>query len=112
MRSGKAAGPDGLPVDIYKEFKDELIGPLLDMYVEAFQQECLPPSLKSALITLILKPGKSPVESGSYRPISLLNMDAKIIAKALGMRLEKVLPLLVLSDQNGFVKNRQGWVEP
>ena len=62
MRGGKAAGPDGLPIDIYKEFKDRLIGPLLDMYVEAFRQGSLPPSLKSALITLILKPGKSPVE--------------------------------------------------
>lgn len=109
MRGGKAAGPDGLPIDIYKEFKDELISPLLDMYVEAFQQGCLPPSLRSALITLILKPGNSPVECGSYRSISLLNTDAKIIAKALGMRLEKVLPLLVHSDQNGFVKNRQGF---
>lgn len=109
MKGREAAGPDWLPIDIYKEFKDKLIGPLLYMYIEAFRQGCLPPSLRSALITLILKPGKSPEESGSYRPISLLNTDAKIIAKALAMRLEKVLPWLVYSDQNGFVKNHQGF---
>lgn len=60
MRGGKAAGPDGLPVDIYKIFKDKLIEPLLAMYEEAFQQGCLPDSLRRALITLILKPIKSP----------------------------------------------------
>lgn len=66
MRGGKAAGPDGLPVDIYKIFKDKLIEPLLAMYEEAFQQGCLPDSLRSALITLILKPNKSPTNCTSY----------------------------------------------
>lgn len=103
MRGGKAAGPDGLPVDIYKIFKDKLIKPLLAMYDEAFQQGCLPDSL----ITLILKPNKSPTNCTSYRPISLLNTDAKIIAKVLAKRLEPVLPMVINPDQNGFVKNRQ-----
>lgn len=90
MRGGKAAGPDGFPIDIYKEFKEKLIAPLLDMYVKAFQQGYLPTSLKSGLITLIPKSGKSLVECGSYRPISLLNAEAKIIAKVLAIRLEVV----------------------
>lgn len=109
MNSNKAAGPDGIPIDIYKEFKEKLISPLLDMFTEAFQQGCLPFSLRSALITLILKPEKPPIECGSYRPISLLNSDAKIIAKVLAMRLEEVLPQLIHPDQNGFIKNRQGF---
>lgn len=35
MRGGKATGPDGLPVDIYKIFKDKLTEPILSMYEEA-----------------------------------------------------------------------------
>ena len=80
MGGGKALGPDGLPIDIYKLFKAKLIAPLLDVYLESFKTGCLPDSLRGALITLILKPGKAPTERGSYRPISLLNSDAKIIA--------------------------------
>ncbi len=109
MKGGKAAGPDGLPIDIYKKFKDKLISPLLDTYVEGFQQGCLPPLMRNALIILILKPGKSPVECGSFRPISFLNADAKIIDKALGLRLERVLPQLIHIDLNGFIKNRQSF---
>uniref|UniRef100_A0A669EME8 Reverse transcriptase domain-containing protein n=1 Tax=Oreochromis niloticus TaxID=8128 RepID=A0A669EME8_ORENI len=58
-------------------------------------------------ISLIHKPGKDPLEPGSYRPISLLNVDNKILAKILAMRLEIVLPTVGSEDQTGFVKNRQ-----
>ncbi len=109
MSGGKTAGPDGLPIDIYKIIKDKLIKPLLTMYEEAFQRGCLPDSLRNALITLILKPNKSPTNCTSYRPISLLNTDAKIIAKVIARRLEPVLPSVISLDQNGFVKNRQAF---
>lgn len=109
MKGGKAAGPDGLPVDIYKIFKDKLIKPLLAMYDESFHQGRLPDSLRSALITLILKPDKSPTSCTSYRPISLLNTDAKIIAKVIARRLEPMLPTVINLDQNGFVKDRQAF---
>lgn len=42
---------------------------------------------------------------GSYRPISLINVDDKIISKILAARLEKVLPNLVHRDQVCFVKS-------
>lgn len=79
------------------------------MYEEAFQQGCLPDSLRSALITLILKHNKSPTNCTSYRPISLLNTDAKIITKVMAGRLELVLPTEISPVQNGFVKNRQAF---
>lgn len=68
-----------------------MVAPLLDVYLESFKTGCLPTSMRSALITLILRPGKEPTERGSYRPISLSNSDAKIIAKVLSMRLERAL---------------------
>ena len=43
----------------------------------------------------------------NWRPISLLNVDLKIISKALSEKLEEVLPDLISSQQRAYVKNRQ-----
>lgn len=78
--------------------------------VNPFKTGSLPALLRNGLIALILKPGKEATERGSYRPISLLNSDAKIIANILGMRLERVLPAIIHTEQNGFcAKNQQGF---
>ena len=54
----------------------------------------------------MLKGGKDPLNPGSYRPISLLNVHTKLLAKILATRLEEVLPAIVSPDQTGFIKNR------
>ena len=109
MKGRKAAGPDGLPIDILKTFKDKLLPPFLDMLEDAFKINSLPPSLSKALIMNILKPGKPPSTCESYRPISLLNADAKLIAKVIAKRLDNLLPSLIHVDQNGFVRGRQAF---
>lgn len=72
MKSGKTPGPDGIPIEIYKLFPDKLLPPLLEVYEEAYESGILPPTLRTALITLVPKPGKPPTEKGSYRPLSLM----------------------------------------
>ena len=42
----------------------------------------------------------------NWRPISLLNVDLKIISKALSKKVKKVLPDLISSQQTTHVKNR------
>ena len=42
----------------------------------------------------------------SYRPISLLNVNVKILAKVGALRLENISPSVISEDQTGFVKNR------
>ena len=66
----------------------------------------LPATSNTASISLLLKPNKDPTQPSSYRPISLINVDTKIIAKALVVRLEKVSPSIIHPDQTGFVKGR------
>ena len=60
LGGGKTPGPDAIPIEIYKIFKSKLIPPLLDMYKESFDGGSLPPSLNKAIISLLLKPGKTP----------------------------------------------------
>uniref|UniRef100_A0A3B3YI25 Reverse transcriptase domain-containing protein n=1 Tax=Poecilia mexicana TaxID=48701 RepID=A0A3B3YI25_9TELE len=106
LQTGKVAGPDGLIAEFYKEFQEVLAEPLLNMYNDSFEKGILPVSLREANISLILKKGKAPEDCASYRPISLLNVDLKLLSKILARRLECVLPLLINEDQTGFIKGR------
>ena len=47
-----------------------------------------------------------PRDVHNWRPITILNVDLKIVAKAIAERLETVLPNLIHPDQTGFVKGR------
>ena len=42
----------------------------------------------------------------NWRPISLLNVDLKIVSKALAKRIKDVLPSIIGSEQTAYVKNR------
>ena len=42
----------------------------------------------------------------NWRPISLLNVDSKLISKPLGNRLQDVMPNLVSENQSAYVNNR------
>ncbi len=75
----------------------------------SFDLSSLPPTLHQASISLLLKKDKDPLSCSSYRPISLLNVDVKILAKVLALCLESVLPTIISSDQTGFIKNRQSF---
>ena len=79
------------------------------MLNESFSIGHLPETLNQASFCLLPKKGKDPLLCGSYRPISLLNVDCKILAKSFALRLENTLPKLVLPDQTGFVRGRHSY---
>ncbi|AAU10897.1 RNA-dependent DNA polymerase [lymphocystis disease virus-China] len=107
LRRKKSPGPDGFPVEFYASFI-EILAPLLTtVYNYSFKEKKLPETLNQAQIIPILKPGKNPLELSSYRPVSLLNCDYKILAKILASRLEKFLHVFISPDQTGYVKNRR-----
>lgn len=72
---------------------------------EALTTGCLPQTLNQASISLLLKNDKDPLACSSYRPISLLNVDFKLLSKLLTLRLKTVLPSIISSDQKGFIRN-------
>lgn len=109
LQSRRSPGPDGLPTEFYAAFAGKLAPVLATLYADSLAKGVLPDSLNQACITLLPKKDKNPLECGSYRPISLLNSDYKILAKALANRLEKVLPNIISSDQTGFIKNKHSF---
>lgn len=109
LKSGKAAGPDGYPGEFYKEFSDLLSPYLLKMYIHANLDNTLPLSMREATIIVIPKKGKDPEEVGSYRLISPLTYDQKILAKSLARRLSSLISKLIHPDQTGFIPNRHSF---
>ena len=108
MSVGKCPGLDGFPVELYLHFWSELKPLFMPMVVEFGDGNNIPGSMKEAAISLIKKKDKDMYECSTYRPISLLNTDYKILAKLLAKRLNPVLPSLIKNDQTGFVKGRYG----
>ena len=61
---------------------------------------------RKAVITLIEKQGKDRTLMENWRPISLINVDAKIISKVIAARVKDVLPSIIHHNQTGYVKDR------
>lgn len=108
LNPGKSPGPDGLSAAFYKALKHELSIVLAKVFNEAFELGVLPPSFLSSHTILIPKT-EDPVklrQVTSYRPISLTNVDYKILMKILARRLQTVITEIVGPHQTCGIKGR------
>lgn len=105
MKSNKSPGLDGLPVEFYETFWDEINHLLIDVFNESFNEKELPESQKLSVLSLIFKKGDRH-KLVNYRPISLSTIDYKILAFTLALRLQNILPKIINNDQAAYVKGR------
>ena len=106
LPANKTPGNDGLSKEFYLAFFDLLGKDLQECYKHSFVKGKLAPSQYQAVIVLIEKRGKDKRYIRNWRPISLLNVDTKILSKALASRLKKVIAQLISHDQTAYVPKR------
>lgn len=105
LSPSKSPGPDGLPALFYQKTWDVIKETLVRDLSRILNNGAGLGEWNKTIISLIPKT-KDPITMKDYRPISLCNVNYKIIARAITNRFRHVLAQIIDPSQSAFVPGR------
>ena len=98
LNSGKSPGSDGIGIEWYKVYKHDVSPILVEVFREMERTGVVQDRMVEGVITILYKKG-SKLDLENYRPISLLNVDYKILTRILANRMKRVIGEVVQPTQ-------------
>ena len=106
MKKNKVPGISGLTLEFYLTFWEDLSEMLFEMYKECHRVGLLNMSARKGLMSLIPKKGRDKRKISNLRPLTLLEIEYKILARTFALRMKTVLPNIIGDYQTGFMEGR------
>jgi len=105
MARGRSPSPNGVTLDFFLQFWDLIGDDYTDMLQTSIALGRFPNGMTSGVITLIFKEGDR-ANLVNWRPITLLNVSYKVLAKTLQLRLQGLLQEVISPEQSAFLPLR------
>ncbi|KAK3555368.1 hypothetical protein QTP86_014961 [Hemibagrus guttatus] len=104
MKSGKAVGPDDIPVEVWKCLGEAAVEFLASLFNRVLESERMPEEWRRIVLVPIFK-NKGDVQSCSnYRGIKLMSHTMKVLERVVEARLRKVVE--ICEQQYGFMPRK------
>jgi hypothetical protein len=103
IKSGKAAGKDGIVTELLKKGGEGMVDVLETIFNKVFEEEKIPEDWKIGMIFPIFK-GGDPQDPSDYRGITLLSIVGKLFSRVINARLSKAMEKekRIAEEQGGF----------
>ena len=97
MKNDKSPGNVGITKELFDSFRDDVKNSLFDSLKKSFISGGLSTSQKQTVIKLIQKTDTRLIKN--WHPISLLNLDTKLISTVIAISLKKILNNSISENQ-------------